>query len=466
MHTLSGIYTKSDLWRHVAHSPFNEKSKEDTKNRKLQYESELLLYGSKDVDREDNIKKAFHDHVIAAMRVDEISLTAKTDELILLFGQSHFEKVGSVRSTYISQNMRSLARLLSDLQKVSKEERKVADFISPTQFDAIIAATKVLCSHNIQAENDHLSAFDRPSLALKVGNHLKRCASILRGIALRKQDTGLKDDAEAFIDLMESEWGSKISSAALRNLSDKKFNKAPILPVTSDLLKLREYLLDEIPKSKTFLRELPTLENWRNLAELTASRVILFNKCRGNEATKLEVNQFKEHPNWSEKEYLAEANSQLNNPNLYQELSMDLFNDYQQIIINSLNEMLSSNMIDEETADILKPNSVKPARFYLLPKIHKKNIPGRPVISSINCHTTNLSRYVDYYIQPLATKVKSYIRDTTDFINKLQNIAYVPHNALLATLDVKSLYSNINHNEGLLALEECLDTRAHKEPST
>ena len=154
---------------------------------------------------------------------------------------------------------------------------------------------------------------------------------------------------------------------------------------------------------------------------------------------------------WGLEEYLAEANSQLNNSEFYQELSTDLFNDYQQIMISSLNEMLSENMINKETAEILKPKNVKPARFYLLPKIHKKNIPGRPVISPINCHTTKLSRYVDCHIKPLDTKVKSYIRDTTDFLSKLQNIKYVPHNAILATLDVKSLYSNIKHNEGLIS---------------
>ena len=139
------------------------------------------------------------------------------------------------------------------------------------QFDSIVAATKVLCRHNVAVENDHLSVFDRPSLALKVGNHLKRCASILRGIALRKQEKVLKEDAEAFIELMDSEWGNKISSPALRNLSDKKFNKAPILPVTADLLKIRQYLLDEIPKITDALSRSPTLENWRTLAELSAS---------------------------------------------------------------------------------------------------------------------------------------------------------------------------------------------------
>ena len=121
--------------------------------------------------------------------------------------------------------------------------------------------------------------------------------------------------------------------------------------------------------------------------------------------------------------------------------------------------MLSNNAIDKETSDILKPINVKPARFYLVPKIHKKNNPGRPVISSVNCHTTKLSKYVDHFIQPLAKKVKSYIRDTTDLINKIKHIKRIPRNAILVTMDVRSLYSNIKHNDGIAALKECIDKR-------
>ena len=65
--------------------------------------------------------------------------------------------------------MRSLARLLMELQKVSGEKSSnLTAFISPTKFDLVIAATRNLCSHNVEADNDHLSAFDRPSLALHV----------------------------------------------------------------------------------------------------------------------------------------------------------------------------------------------------------------------------------------------------------------------------------------------------------
>jgi hypothetical protein len=45
----------------------------------------------------------------------------------------------------------------------------------------------------------------------------------------------------------------------------------------------------------------------------------------------------------------------------------------------------------------------------------------------------------------------SYIKDTTDFIKKLQNFSNIDTNSYLVTLDVSSLYSNIPHDEGINA---------------
>ena len=100
--------------------------------------------------------------------------------------------------------------------------------------------------------------------------------------------------------------------------------------------------------------------------------------------------------------------------------------------------------IDTATLDTLRVSyNVKPARFYLLPKIHKPDNQGRPVVASTNCHTTKISKFIDHYIQPLAQRVQSYIRDTTDFLNKIEDIKMIPENAILVTMDVKSLYTNI-----------------------
>ena len=88
------------------------------------------------------------------------------------------------------------------------------------------------------------------------------------------------------------------------------------------------------------------------------------------------------------------------------------------------------------------------------------------MISSINCHTTKISKYVDHYIQPLTKEIKSYIRDTTDFLNKINNTTTIPQEAILVTMDVRSLYSNIKHDEGLSALDEHLNKRTTKNPPT
>ena len=73
---------------------------------------------------------------------------------------------------------------------------------------------------------------------------------------------------------------------------------------------------------------------------------------------------------------------------------------------------------------------------------------------------------MDYHIQPLSKKVKSYIKDTNDFLRKIKNLPPLPEGALLCTIDVVGLYPNIPHDYGLAALRKALDTREDQNIST
>jgi hypothetical protein len=56
--------------------------------------------------------------------------------------------------------------------------------------------------------------------------------------------------------------------------------------------------------------------------------------------------------------------------------------------------------------------------------------------------------FVDAFLQPIVKTTGSYIKDTTDFLCKLQNLGNVPLHSLLFTMDVSSLYTNIPHLGG------------------
>ena len=102
----------------------------------------------------------------------------------------------------------------------------------------------------------------------------------------------------------------------------------------------------------------------------------------------------------------------------------------------------------------------------MLPKLHKKGCPGRPVISGCGMPTEKISEFVDYHLKPLVTTIPSFVKDTNDFLHTLTNIDKLRQNAILVTIDVVGVYPYIPHNEGLDALRRALDKRDNQETPT
>ena len=102
----------------------------------------------------------------------------------------------------------------------------------------------------------------------------------------------------------------------------------------------------------------------------------------------------------------------------------------------------------------------------MLPKLHKKGVPGRPICSPVNHPTSRISKLVDEHIKEYVPKRKSYIRDTQDFIKNIKSLGPIPEGAILCTLDVSSLYTNIPNNEGIVAVAAKLRQDPTKGPIT
>ncbi|XP_062619790.1 uncharacterized protein LOC134281322 [Saccostrea cucullata] len=158
-------------------------------------------------------------------------------------------------------------------------------------------------------------------------------------------------------------------------------------------------------------------------------------------------------------DYISEAHRQLNNQENYTLLETDITPK----IIKTINEFVQrvKHLIPPEILryNKLQINQIRTPIFYMLPKIHKAGNPGRPIVSAVGGPTEKLSATVDFFPKPLAQNVNSYIKDTNDFLLKLQNLKKVPRNSILVTADVSSLYTSIPHRNGILACKKTLDTR-------
>ena len=80
--------------------------------------------------------------------------------------------------------------------------------------------------------------------------------------------------------------------------------------------------------------------------------------------------------------------------------------------------------------------------------------PGRPIIGDIGSKSYNLCRYIDHFLQPLASHQTSYMKDSFHFVEILNQFQHIPPHTLLVTMDVNSMYTNFDNADGLDCLRQ------------
>jgi hypothetical protein len=118
--------------------------------------------------------------------------------------------------------------------------------------------------------------------------------------------------------------------------------------------------------------------------------------------------------------YIREVECQLSDDRFFYKLDKDPTKQFSDEIQNKLNNMYDNGDIDEKTLKYLIPDSPKPGRFYLLPKIHKANKPGRPIVSASGHPTEKISGFVDFHLRQHVEAFPSIIKDTTYCLQKWQ----------------------------------------------
>lgn len=172
--------------------------------------------------------------------------------------------------------------------------------------------------------------------------------------------------------------------------------------------------------------------------------------------------------------YVSEGLRQLNDRVHYQHIPHHNTENIEKEIYNCLHQLRSLNEIDDTTYTFLRSNKKpKTGNLYLLPKIHKLGtekmenyigvralenqnlIKARPIIAQCASPTMTIGRFIDYFLVPLVQKQETHIRDTSDFVSKIEKIQ-IKKEYKLVTYDVTSMYTNMVPDELISAVNRAL----------
>ena len=136
----------------------------------------------------------------------------------------------------------------------------------------------------------------------------------------------------------------------------------------------------------------------------------------------------------------AEAHRQLYDGTFYERLNHDPIKEYPQVLKTAVKQIIQANALPASAKNLIS-QTPRTSRFYLLPKIHKENNPGRPIVSACNCPTENIASYLDMVMSPLVCDFETLSRTLTMHYRSLELFSLptmTPANASSIQWTVKS----------------------------
>ena len=169
---------------------------------------------------------------------------------------------------------------------------------------------------------------------------------------------------------------------------------------------------------------------------------------------------------WGANLYQKEALRQLSDTSFYAiKVDKDLTSAIQQIVKSTINNLIIKQELPA-TASNLIITTPRTSCIYFLPKIHKPNNPGRPIVSACSCPSKLISSYLDKIMAPIVRSLPSYVKDSQHALQIFRDFNFLGEDKLIFTMDITSLYTVIPNDEGLIALKHFFGLCTVKETSS
>ena len=134
---------------------------------------------------------------------------------------------------------------------------------------------------------------------------------------------------------------------------------------------------------------------------------------------------------WRADLYQKEASRPLSDTSFYDKVDKDLTLINQTIVKNTIYDLIAKQELPA-TAKNLTITTPRTSSIYFLPKIHRPNNPGRPIVSVCSCPTEVISSYLDKIMAPIVKTLPSYIKDSQHELEIFRYFSILGQNSLFS----------------------------------
>ena len=142
------------------------------------------------------------------------------------------------------------------------------------------------------------------------------------------------------------------------------------------------------------------------------------------------------------KDYIQKMNQLLEDKNTYRLLKMVPTNRHKNRLINILRRIKSEGRLEEGTYKKMYPTGACSPKLYGLPKIHKKDIPLRPIVSSQGSVFYGVAKEIARNLKPLSGNNNHQVLNSKEFADDIKKIK-LEEGECIMSYDVAALFTYI-----------------------
>ena len=166
-------------------------------------------------------------------------------------------------------------------------------------------------------------------------------------------------------------------------------------------------------------------------------------------------------------DYIKKAKEILEDNNTYRTIQTDPTSRLKNKLVNILRKVKADTGMQDNTYKKMYPTGVSPPKFYGLPKIHKKNIPLKPIVSSIGSVSYGVAKELARIIKPLMGCSQHHVNNSKQFADEMKEIK-LEEGECITSYDVTALFTSIPVPSALHITKKKLEKMQNfpTEPST